>query len=94
MKRCRSGSICIDVLDVIDHIEDDDLLGEVQRRRLIVGAPGDATDLDIVREAYDCLQRGKIVEARVILDRLLFPKWTAPQECQKQFDELESQASI
>jgi hypothetical protein len=42
---------------------------------------GEICDLDIVREAYDALQRNAMYEARAILDRLLFPKWKSLSKC-------------
>jgi hypothetical protein len=71
-----AGTISIDVSEVIDEIEDDVLLEEIRARKLLVGSPGDeSTDVDIVREAYAELLRGRPSEALSILDRLLNPKW-------------------
>lgn len=83
MARHRSGYVRIDVTEILDEIEDDVLLEEVAARKLSPARPGETVDLDILREAYDELQRGRVTEARSILDRLLFPKWKSPRACEQ-----------
>lgn len=73
MARHRSGTIRIDVSDVIEEIEDDDLLDEVSRRKLLTSMDG--LDSELVREAWDELRAGRHTAALCILDRLLSPKW-------------------
>ena len=86
MGRRRSGYIQIDVSECLDEIDDDQLLDELHSRKLSPAKPGDTVDLDIVREAYAALNRGNAIEARVILDRLLFPKWASPAKAQDAYD--------
>ena len=86
MARRRNGAITIDVCEVIDAIDDDDLLREVQNRKLIVGST--ATDFvpeDDIREAYEELRRGRPAEALAILDRLVNPKWNNIKACEMEF---------
>lgn len=85
MARYRSGSISVDVSDVIDQIDDDDLLEEVARRKLLPSASGEAMPEDLVDEAYQELLRGRTDEARVILDRLLHPKFRSVKAAQQAF---------
>jgi hypothetical protein len=73
----RSGMIQIDVEELLDQVDDENLIVEVQSRKLIVGSP--ATDFvpeDDIREAYAELLRGRPREAMAILDRMINPKWT------------------
>lgn len=88
--RRRSGTVEVDIADIIEAIDDDDLLEEVKARGLArsVGA----TDIDIVREAYDALMRRNIDEARCILDRLLFPKWKSVERCKDEYQKTQGQA--
>lgn len=80
MARHRRGYVQIDINDVMDEIEDDVLLEEVRSRGLI-GNDGESSDIEIVREAYEALGRGRRVEARSILERLLYPKWRSKSSC-------------
>jgi hypothetical protein len=82
----RSGYVRVDISDVLNEIEDDCLLAELRARKLTPAGVGETVDLDIVREAYDELHRGDMIEARVILERLLFPKWKAKTEAQSAYD--------
>ncbi len=84
-KRYRQNSITIEIEDFIGEIDDEILLEECQSRKLTPAGPGETVDLDIVREAYDALQRHSVAEARSILERLLFPKWKTPKECQIEY---------
>lgn len=86
MSRRRSGTIEISFSEFIDELDDDDLLDEVHRRNLSTNADGETTDIEIVKEAYEAIQRGRLVEARVLLDRMLFPKWRCREDCQKNFE--------
>jgi hypothetical protein len=78
----RSSYVSVYVGDIIDELDDDDLLEEVAARKLSLPGKNEPTDLDMVREAYDELQRGRPLEARSILDRLLNPKWRTPKACE------------
>lgn len=86
MARCRSGSVRVDVADVIDEIRDEDLLAEVKARDLSLPTINEPTDMDIVREAYEALLRGHAPEARCILDRLVFPKWKTVSAALNQYE--------
>jgi hypothetical protein len=81
----RAGYVRIEVEDVLDAVDDDDLLDEVRARKLSPASPGETVDLDIVREAFDELLRGRSVEARAILERLLFPKWKTRRGCETEY---------
>jgi hypothetical protein len=83
MPRLRTGYVQVYISDILDEICDDDLLAEVEDRKL-----GDYCDLDIVREAYELLQRNAIAEARGILERLISPKWGSPDKCAEQYEQL------
>lgn len=84
----RSGYVRIDVNDVLNEIGDDDLLDELRHRKLTPAGPGETTDLDIVREAHAALARGQITDARIILERILFPKWKSQGACAAQYRSL------
>lgn len=84
-KRYRQNSITIDIFDFIGEIDDEILLEECQSRQLTPAGPGETVDQDIVREAYDALQRHSVAEARSILERLLFPKWKNQKACETEF---------
>ena len=88
MARRRSGYIQIDVSDCIDEIDDDDLLAEVELRKLSTTGPGESVDLEIVGEAYEELLRGRFSEAKAILDRILFPKWRSKASCENEYKQL------
>jgi|HubBroStandDraft_3_1064219.scaffolds.fasta_scaffold115238_2 hypothetical protein len=92
MTRYRSGYVRVDISDVLHEIEDDCLLEELKQRKLTPAAPGETVDLDIVREAYDAIGRNRTVEARVILERLLFPKWKTKAAAQSAYDQREKLA--
>lgn len=83
MGKYRSGTIEIDVADVLDEISDDDLLDEVHTRKL--STSGEPTDREIMEEAHAALMRGKAAEARTILERILFPKWSSSRECEANY---------
>lgn len=85
MARYRSGEIRIGVSELLGEVDDDDLLDELAARKLTPAGPGETVDLDIVREAYDAIQRGAAIEAKCILDRLLFPKWKTADRCMSQY---------
>ena len=84
-KRYRRGYITIDVDEVLEEATDEDILEEVKLRNLSLSVEREATDRDLVEEAYVALQRGNILEARSILDRILFPKWGTKKECEEQY---------
>jgi hypothetical protein len=86
MPRYRSGYISIDISEVLDEIEDNVLLTELHSRKLSPAEPGETVDLDIVREAYEALGRNNVIEARAVLDRLLFPKWKSRRSSQSAYD--------
>jgi hypothetical protein len=88
MGRRGSGYISIDVDTVLDQVDDDHLLDEVAARDLSLPGRNEPTDMDMVREAYDELQRGRPLEARSILDRLLNPKWKTPKACADELGKL------
>lgn len=83
MRRC-SGYIQIDVQELLDELDDNDLLEELQARKLS-SAVGETCDLTIVQEAYAALQRNALAEAKIILDRLLFPKWKTRSRCRSEY---------
>lgn len=87
-KRYRQNSITIDICEIMAEIDDDVLLDELKDRKLTPAGPGETVDLDIVREAYDALQRHAEAEARSILASLLFPKWKTPKDCQAEYDKM------
>ena len=84
----RSGYIQIDVSDVIGEIDDDDLLAELHARNMTPALAGETIDMDILREAHVELSRGRVAEARVIIERLLVPKWRSPQQCEAAYKKL------
>lgn len=90
MARRYSGSIRIDVHDVIGEIGDEDLLEEVRDRKLIPAPNGvtEAYPIELVEEAHAALLVGRVAEAVAILDRLIHPKWRDSAHAQKQYDSL------
>lgn len=88
MPRYRSGAIRIEVCDVMSEICDDDLLIELEHRKLRPAAVGETADLDIVREAYWALGRNRPAEARSILERILFPKWKSVPKCRDEYEKM------
>lgn len=83
-KRRRFGRIEIDVTDLLDQVEDDDLLEEIKSRGIDAGIEHDG--MDMAREAYNELLRGRSHEAMSILDRLLNPKWKSRDACSSALD--------
>jgi hypothetical protein len=83
MARHRSGSIRVQVWEVIDQIDDEDLLHEVKTRKLILPSNtiNEPTDMELVQEAYEELLRGRGAEARSILHALIYPKWKNVRAC-------------
>lgn len=83
MARRRNGIIRIDVEELLDQVDDENLIAEVQSRKLIVGSPAiDFVPEDDLREAYVELLRGRPREAMAILDRMIHPKWNSAKACE------------
>lgn len=85
MARRRSGYIQIDVNEYIDEIDDHVLVEEVKARKLSLDTATEPPDLDIVREAYEELLRGRSAEARSVLERILFPKWRSVESAKNAY---------
>lgn len=68
-------SVEVEVSDVIDEIEDDHLIEEAKRRKLIL--PADVSPQpyvkDYVQMAHEELMGGRAASALALLDRALFP---------------------
>lgn len=92
MTRYRRNSVTIDVCEVVDAIDDEFLIEEVRRRKLVIGGETDALPEDLIEEAYLELVRGRTAEARTILERLLYPKWRSPAAAQAAFEALKKSA--
>lgn len=73
-RRSRSGVVTIDAAEVLGEVDDDLLLAEVTARKLDL-AEGDPDGL-----------RGNPGEARVVLERALFPKWQSDGQCRAAYD--------
>jgi hypothetical protein len=89
-KRRRSGTIevmvDVEVCNVIDEISDDDLLEEVSHRGLKVAPEVDPMiDDAFLNDLYEELRRGRTVEARVMLERFLFPKYRSLEASEQAF---------
>jgi hypothetical protein len=83
MARRRTGCITIEVTDFIDEVDDDTLLEEVKSRKLSTANEAyESCDLEIVREAYIELARGRTAEAKYILERLAYPKWQSKKQAE------------
>jgi hypothetical protein len=81
MARCKRGylTVDVDISEVIDEIDDFDLLEEIKERKLSLGRD-DFDPLEDIRDAYNELLRGRMGEAKVILERLLMPKWRKAED--------------
>lgn len=89
MGKRRRGStinvyVDVDIYDVLSEIDDDDILEEVARRNLPQIAES-GIDTEFLMDLYEELNRGRLVEARVMLEREIFPKWKSPDACQAAF---------
>lgn len=84
MARRRTGYIQIDVSEVLDELDDVDLVEELKSRGIDAGMSDDG--LSMAREAYEELCRGRPLEARAVLERLLFPKWTSRDNSRNAYD--------
>lgn len=83
MARHRSGTIEIDVCDLLDELTDDQILDEVKSREI-----GDGLKREIRRDLEDiecALMAHRPSEALAIVDRLLHPKWRESAECLRQY---------
>lgn len=89
MAKRRRGStvnvyVDVDIYDVLSEIDDNDILEEVARRNLPQIAES-GIDTEFLMDLYEELNRGRLVEARVMLEREIFPKWKSPDACEKAF---------
>lgn len=93
MPRRRSGFVTIYLDEHISEISDDDLIAEVKARKLTLAPPVTVIDppvMDLIAEAHTELLCGRTVDAMLILDRLVAPKWKAPAEALKAYEALRS----
>jgi hypothetical protein len=76
----------VPVREVLEHLEDEDLLEELEKRQLEKKKIEVADDRDeLLREALDCLHRGDVAETTLILERALFPKFKSIELCEREF---------
>lgn len=70
--------------DAFSEIGDDDLLKEIERRCLTVARTVEEAKADsftpLVEEALELLCQRRFYDARLTLERALFPKWKAPED--------------
>ena len=86
--RKRRGYIEVTVYaeDMVEQIDDEQLLDEVERRKLATSDNADG--MEIAKEAYDALCANRPAEAKSILERLVLPKWQSAKRCQSDYDQL------
>lgn len=89
--RYRSGSITIDVSEYIAEVDDETIIEEFKERKLSLDAC-DADPMELVEEAHRELLRGRVSEARVILERLVYPKWRDQKAAQTAYEEARKSA--
>lgn len=77
----------VDLDDIFYEIDDEDLLEELKSRKINVPKALVEDEMDLVRDAYQELRRGSLMDAAVILERLLYPKWKALDICEKQYSD-------
>lgn len=84
MSRLVSMYVSLDLAEVFSEIGDDDLVREVENRCLKVARSVEEAKADdftpLVEEALDLLRQGRADDARLTLERALFPKWRAPED--------------
>lgn len=85
MARRRSGYITVSVGDFIEEVCDEDLLAEVRRRKLDFAAS--EAEADACAEAYQWLVRGHPDEAKLCLERALYPRWNSQELCRKAYQQ-------
>lgn len=84
----------VDVSDVLDELEDADLINELKRRQVDTAADVERSKtqslMPLLEEALEMLQQGRADDARLTLERALYPKWKSAEEA---FGELRSRMS-
>ncbi len=73
----------IDVDDFLDNLTNEDLLAELRSRE--IQGPALGCEEAEAKRALDCLRRGDVEEAALILERALFPKFKNLGMCMSQF---------
>lgn len=79
----------IDICDAMEAISDDDLLEEVKERKLedkLKDKIKAAVDpFEMLEEVVDWLKRGDAAEALLVLDRIMHPKFSSVEICDREF---------
>ena len=84
-----SRYITIPITEFLCDVDDDDIVREFKNRKLKLDGPAEETDMDVVREAHNELMRNRPLEARAILERILFPKWKSRAKCLAEYKNVE-----
>lgn len=77
----------IDLSDVWDEISDEQLREEMERRCIDAARSVEEAKTDsltpLVEEALEQLEQGRADDARLTLERALYPKWKSPEDALK-----------
>ena len=79
----------IDVGQILEEMTDAQVLEEVERRCIDIARTPEQAKVDtftpLVEEALAMLQQGRTDDARLTLERALFPKWDSPETALRLF---------
>lgn len=73
----------IDVDDFLDNLTNDDLLAELRSRD--IQGPALGCDESEAQRALECLRKGDVEEAALILERAIYPKFKNLGSCMSLF---------
>jgi predicted flavoprotein YhiN len=91
----KNRRVYVDVEVNLDEFDESDLIEYLKESgyAVIKGDGGKGFDLDALREIYECVQRNQRADALTLLERLIWPKWKTPADCQKALDLATSKAA-